>query len=311
VSGLGVGILTYGDSGVHLPLLDSLWAEGIEPAQVLVVHNPAQLDEPDPPLSGGVELVRSERNLGYAGGMNVAVARLLARDSDPILLLTHDARLRPGALAALLEAAGREPAYGVLAPALKMAGTEEPFSFGGLTSRNGVCSHLRQPPATDANRVAECDWVDGGTMLLRRVALEAGGRFDERFWGYCEESDLCLRIQRAGMKIGVAVEAVADQDPGGMKRPGAWAYLLTRNGIEYARRAVGLRGVIALEARALQSVAVNLLRAFVRLFRKRPGGPGMPWAIAVGTFRGGVDFLRRRWGPPPPGLPGMGDVANA
>lgn len=308
---LGVGVLTYGDSGVHLPLLDSLWAEGIEPAQVLVVHNPARTDEPDPRLVDGVELVRNAGNLGYAGGMNVALERLLARGSDPLLLLTHDARLRPGALAALLAAAARDPGYGVLGPALKMAGSEEPFSFGGRTSRNGVCSHVRRPPSADAAGVAACDWVDGGTLLLRAGAVTAAGRFDERFWGYCEESDLCLRIQRAGMRIGVALDAVADQDPGGLKRPGAWAYLLTRNGIEYARRAVGLRGVLALEARALQSVAVNLARAGARLVRKRPGGPAMPWAIAVGTLRGALDFLRGRWGPPPPNLPGMGDVANA
>jgi GT2 family glycosyltransferase len=308
---LGVGILTYGDSGVHLPLLETLWREGVEPGQVLVVHNPAREGEADPPLARGVELFRCARNGGYAGGMNVAVERLLGRGDDLLLLLTHDARLRPGAVPALLGAAAADPGYGVLAPALKTSGTEQPFSFGGRTSPNGVCSHLRQPPPADSAGVAACDWVDGGTMLLRREALEAAGRFDERFWGYCEESDLCLRVERAGMRIGVVLAAVADQDPGGAKRPGAWAYLLTRNGTEYARRAVGLRGVIALEARAAQGVVVNLLRVLSRLVRRRPGGPALPWAIAVGTFRGGVDFLRGRWGPPPPGLPGIGDVANA
>lgn len=308
---LGVGILTYGDSGVHLPLFESLWAEGIEPAQVLVVHNPARAGEDDPALAAGVELVRCERNGGYAGGMNVAVERLLARGDELLLLLTHDARLRPGALPALVGAARADSGYGAVGPALMVAGTEQPFSFGGRTSANGITSHIRQPPPADERGVAACDWIDGGTMLLRRDAVEAAGRFDERFWGYCEESDLCLRIRRAGMGVGVALAAVADQDPGGAKRPGAWAYLLTRNGTEYARRAVGLRGVVALEARACQSVAVNLARALARLVRSRPGGPALPWAIAVGTLRGAVDFLRGRWGPPPPGLPGMGDVANA
>jgi hypothetical protein len=44
--------------------------------------------------------------------------------------------------------------------------------------------------------------------------------------------------------------------------------------------------------------------------RRRPGGPREPWLLAVGTGRGAIDFLRGRWGPPPPGLPGMGDVSN-
>ncbi|MGV1050102.1 MAG: glycosyltransferase family 2 protein, partial [Solirubrobacterales bacterium] len=74
---LGVGILTYGDSGTHLPLLETLWAQGLAPAEVVVVHNPASPGEADPPVAPGVELVRTPRNLGYAGGMNVAIEQLL------------------------------------------------------------------------------------------------------------------------------------------------------------------------------------------------------------------------------------------
>jgi N-acetylglucosaminyl-diphospho-decaprenol L-rhamnosyltransferase len=307
---LGVVVLAYGDDGQYAPLVDSLLAEGVAPASILVVHNPAQPGEPPPRVPPGCDVLQAQRNLGYAAGMNLGIARMRERRADLLLLLTHDARLRSGALEALVGAAARQSDFGVLGPALMLSGGDRPFSFGGITRANGTAAHLRERPAQVESGVAPCDWVDGGTMLVRSSVLELAGGFDESFWGYCEESDLCLRVVRAGFRVGVVVEALADQAPGGPKRLGAWAYLQTRNGAEYARRAVGLRGALTIEARAAGLVAFNLARVALRAVRRRPGGVREPWALAVGFARGAIDFLRRRWGPPPSNLPGMGDVSN-
>lgn len=310
IAGVGVVVLTYGTGGEHEPLIDALLADGVRPERILVVHNPATPDEPTPAPPAGVEVVRAERNLGYAGGMNLGIERKLAAGQDLIALLTHDARLRPGALAALVDAARRLPGYGVLAPALVLGGTDEPFSFGGISRPNGTVTHVRTRPET-ADGVFACDWVDGGTMVLRRELLELVGGFDERFWGYCEESELCLRARRAGSGVGVVLDAIAEQEPGGMKRPGAWSYLLARNGIEYARRAAGARGVLAALGQAARTVAVSAIRVALRSARLRPGSPVEPWQLLAGSSLGVLDFARRRWGPPPPTLPGLGDLSNA
>ncbi|HEX2096851.1 MAG TPA: glycosyltransferase family 2 protein [Solirubrobacterales bacterium] len=309
VESLGVVVLAYGGGRQHEGLLEGLLAEGVSPAALLVVHNPAAPGESAPPLPAGVELLETGRNLGYAGGMNRGIAHMRERGADPVLLLTHDARLRPGALAALLEAARRRPEYGVLAPALVFTGSDEPFSYGGVTRGTGTNKHVGERPAADG--VFACDWVDGGTMLIRKATLERAGGFDERFWGYCEEADLCLRVRRSGAAVGVVLDAVAEQAPGGAKRPGPWAYLLIRNQTEYARRAVGLRGVAVVTARTIWLVAFQLARALARGVGLRPGGAAEPWAVAVGTARGTLDWFRSRWGPPPADLPGMGDVGNA
>jgi GT2 family glycosyltransferase len=303
-------VLAYGGGGEHGPLLASLIAAGLPARDIVVVHNPARPGEPAPPVAAGCALIQAERNLGYAAGMNRGIAWLREHGARRLLLLTHDARLRPGALDALLAAAEGEPSYGVLAPALVMTGTDEPFSYGGTTDANGFTAHRKEPPTDVADGIAPCDWADGGALLLSAEAVERAGVFDERFWSYCEESDLALRVRRSGLRVGVVVGAIADQDPGGAKRLGAWAYLLTRNGAEYARRAVGIRGAVCVEARALYLVAFSLARVALRTVRHRPGGPREPWILAVATARGALDFLRRRWGPPPPGLPGMGDVTN-
>jgi GT2 family glycosyltransferase len=46
-----------------------------------------------------------------------------------------------------------------------------------------------------------CDWTSGSFMLVRREALESAGWFDERFFMYCDETDLCRRIKAAGWEI--------------------------------------------------------------------------------------------------------------
>ena len=46
-----------------------------------------------------------------------------------------------------------------------------------------------------------CDWTTGSFMLVRKEALQSAGFMDERFFLYCEETDLCLRIRQAGWDI--------------------------------------------------------------------------------------------------------------
>lgn len=306
--GLRAVVLSYGSGGELGPLLSSLHTEGMAPERILVVHNPARAGEPDPALPAGVELLRSSHNLGYAAGMNSGVERQLGRGCELLLLLTHDARLRSGALARLVEAAAARPDFGLLGPALVFADTGLPFSFGGLSRTGGGMEHRTEPPASE-DGIAACDWVDGGTLLVRAAVLERVGSLDERFWAYFEEAELCLRARRAGFRVGVVLAAVAEQAPGGPGRPGPWSYLMTRNGIAYAWRAAGIGGLALACSRAVFEVLLELLRVLARGLGLRRGSPAEPWALAVGTARGLLDFCRRRWGPPP-SLPGAGDVAN-
>lgn len=50
-------------------------------------------------------------------------------------------------------------------------------------------------------RESDCDWVSGSFLFARREALESGGYFDERFFMYSDETDLCRRIKTAGWEI--------------------------------------------------------------------------------------------------------------
>lgn len=301
-------MLAYGAGGEYLQVLRSLGEQGVPVARTLVVHNPAAPGEllPSPPPE--YEVIEATHNLGYAAGMNLGIRRLLERPPELVLVLTHDAALRAGALQGLIEAAASNPGYGALGPVLLFAGSEEPFSFGGDATPTGALGHRTERPA-GGEEIVPCDWIDGGTMLIRAGALREAGEFDERLWSYCEDADLCLRIRRAGFGVGVVPAAVADQAPGAAKRPGPWAYLRARNGLAYARRQAGARGVAAGILRCGGLALSELARTLARLTPLRPGDPAATWPVAVGTVRGIADFLRGRWGPPP-SLPGLGDMKN-
>ncbi|MGN6556887.1 MAG: glycosyltransferase family 2 protein [Solirubrobacterales bacterium] len=307
MSDIGVVVLAYGAGGEYLQVLSSLEEQGVPVGRTVVVHNPSAPGELLPAPPPGCEVIEASHNLGYAAGMNLGIERLLERPPELLLLLTHDASLRSEALQSLAEVAAAETSYGVLGPALLFAGSEEAFSFGGMASPTGDLGHRKERP--QGGPVVPCDWLDGGTLLIRSEALREAGEFDERLWSYCEDADLCLRIRRAGFGVGVVPDAVADQEPGAAKRPGPWAYLRARNGLAFAQRQAGARGTAAALLRWSGLALSELARSLARLTPLRPGDPAATWPVAVGTVRGILDFLRGRWGPPP-SLPGGGDMKN-
>ena len=302
--GLGVVVLTHGPRGEYRPLVDALVEQGVPGSAIALVQNPVDPSDPQPaPPAEGAAVIRMDRNRAYAGGMNAGIRHHLARGAELILLATQDLRLRPGAVAELLAAAERVPEYGVLGPLLWLRGERRIFSGGGRRGRRGGwVSHLRERPVAGPDGIAECDWVDGAAIMVRRAVLERVGLLDDSLFIYFEETDLCLRAQRHGWRVGVVVEAEGEQESGQPARPGFHAYLISRNGFEFARRANGLVGVVATIRRGLVE-SFELLRAY-------PGtGRAERAAIRIklaGMWLGFLDFLRRRFGPPPERLARLG-----
>jgi GT2 family glycosyltransferase len=306
---IGVVILTHGRSQESVRLARSLLDDGISADSIVIVQNPTQPDDPEiAPPEPGVVVRRADRNMGYASGMNEGIRHQLARGVDWVLLLTHEIRFHPGALRALLDAAPRAHGYGMLGPALWWQEKDRPLSFGGKRGELSGIHHLQERPATPADGIAACDWIDGAAQLIRAELLERAGLLDERFFIYYEDVELCLRARRAAWLVGVVPEALADASPGAASRPGAYAYLNSRNGLEYARLA---GGAWALTTRLMRQCehSVNLLRAYRRA-RADEAERARCRAALRGLWMGTFDFARRRWGPPPATLMGLGDLRN-
>jgi GT2 family glycosyltransferase len=306
---LGVVILTHGRSQESVRLARSLLDEGIPAESIVIVQNPTTPDDPEiEPPDPAVTVRRGERNMGYAGGMNTGIRHQLDRGVEWVLLLTHEIRFHPGAVDALLAAARKADGYGVIGPALWWQDMDQALSFGGKRGKLSGVNHLQERPATSDDGIAPCDWIDGAALLIRSEFLEQQGLVDERFFIYFEDVELCLRANRSGWRVGVVPEAMADASPGAASRPGAYAYLTSRNGLEYARLAGGTRAWTAKLVRQVEQ-SVNLLRAY-----RKAGGDEAERArcraYLAGLWMGTLDFARRRWGPPPDNLVGLGDLRN-
>jgi GT2 family glycosyltransferase len=301
---LGVVVLTHADGAPSAELVTQLAAQGVTGDAVVLVHNGAAANGCAHP---GVHAIHPGRNLGYSAGMNVGIRHLLAHDASHVLVLTHDVRLAAGTISRLGTAAAGAPTFGILAPELYRR-PGEPFSYGGVVEPRGRVRHLKRPneAAGGAPGIGECDWADGAALLLNRRMLEQIGLFEERFFIYCEDADLALRGTQWGWRVGTVRDAVAFQAPGKPQRPGAYAYLMTRNGLDYRRRVSGASGLAA--------GALLEGKAFVRLARAgvHPRRPAETRRAArselVARAWGVAHFVGGRWGPPPRGLPGLGDV---
>ena len=142
----------------------------------------------------------SVENRGFGGGHDELARRT---DSRAILCVNPDVEVdRPGVVAGLLRHLD-DPSVAAAGPLLRTAdGTPQRWDHGelrGVRARvaNGA-GHAHWRPRETPLDVA---WAAGAFLLLRRDAFDAVGGFDERFFLYKEEEDLCLQLRRAGGRV--------------------------------------------------------------------------------------------------------------
>jgi len=218
---LRVGIVVlHWNGGAHtVTCIDSVRAQTYPERFVVLVDNHSMPAEREHLLRryGGdpmIHLCLLDENRGYAGGNNVGIAAALARGADVVLILTQDAALAPGALAALVDTVAANPRVGIVGP--KVIDAQPPQRTLSLGERVHV-SLLCVPRTLLRHRRVRFPWYEvtgvlGCAMLLTRRCLEAIGGFDEQFFAYYEEVDLCLRARRQGFVIACAPRAVVVHD---------------------------------------------------------------------------------------------------
>jgi GT2 family glycosyltransferase len=183
--------------------------ERLEPAcHVLVVDNgsgdgSAEYIARHSPASDVIEL---PLNVGFGAACNRALVRAL---HDPaceyVFFLNNDAVVDPRALSELLCVAQAYPAAGILGPKVYYADGGRTLWYAGARRRWGVLAAADtgrgRVDRGQFNLLREVDYVFGTAMLIRRQVFERVGCFDERFFLYLEDLDLCLRAQAAGFPL--------------------------------------------------------------------------------------------------------------
>ncbi len=209
-SGIDVGIVAYRSRELLRACLASLLDNPpARPLRIVVVDN----DSRDGTVElvralPGVELVEAGGNLGFAAATNLALRR---GEAPYFLALNPDTRVPPGALDPLVRLMDADGAIGICGCRLERedgsfdhaARRAFPTPLGalghftGLGRRAGAPAALAQYRAPDVEH-GPVDAVNGAFMLMRRGMLDELGGFDEGYWLYMEDLDLCFRAREAG-----------------------------------------------------------------------------------------------------------------
>ncbi len=203
---VAVIIVCYNGVADTLECLDSLSRLTYPDVQTVVVDN-ASTDgtaEAVRERFPDVHVLETGDNLGYAGGNNTGVRYALdTLRADYTFLLNNDTTVTPGLLEPLVAYAEANRAAGIIGPLMCYYDVPETvWASGGTMSGRGD-SILRDngvPVAAVPDHPIEADFVVGCGILVRRDVWETVGLFDERFFLYYEDSDLCFRARRAGYR---------------------------------------------------------------------------------------------------------------
>jgi N-acetylglucosaminyl-diphospho-decaprenol L-rhamnosyltransferase len=207
-------VVNYEAGAVLVECVATLRSQGV--AELVVVDNGSRdgsVDDlrrrfPD------VDVLTAGANLGYGAGANRGLA---ATRAPYVLVCNPDLSLPPGAVAALVEGLEADPGAAVAGPLIRTPTGERYPSARQFPSLVDAAGHamlglfVPSNPFTRAYQRTDLppagggatpvDWVSGACMLVRRTAAEQVGGFDEAYFMYAEDVDLCWRIGNAGWTV--------------------------------------------------------------------------------------------------------------
>lgn len=241
-----------------------------------------------------IKLVENQINLGFSGGNNLGIRHALENGADYVLILNNDTIADKDFLQNLVEVAEKDIHIGIVSPKIYFA---KGFEFhkdrylekdlghvfwyaGGIMDWKNIIGKHRGVDEVDKGQyeeVMETDFASGCCMMLKKEVIEKVGLFDENYFLYYEDNDLCKRVRLAGYKILYVPQAVIwhkNAGSAGGSGSSLQDYYITRNrlmfGIKYA---------------PFNSKAA-LIRESLKLLVK-----GRKW-----QKRGVIDFYTRRFG---------------
>lgn len=183
------------------------------PHEIVVVDNASSDGTPDAVRRRwpAVRLIDAGGNVGFARANNAAVR---ATAGDLVLFLNPDTVVPAGAVDTLIAELDAHPDAGVAGPRIVDASGHAELSWGAMLSPWAECRQKWLGRATArgwpyaaswvdrrSRQPQWPDWVTGACLLIRRADLEAAGLFDERYFLYNEDVDLCAAVRARGRRI--------------------------------------------------------------------------------------------------------------
>ena len=182
--------------------------------EVIVVDNASSDGSADTALAEhpDIRLIRNDRNAGFAAAANQGIEGAAA---PFVLLLNPDAEILSGTLSGLVKVARERPRAGAIGALVRNPDRSIQPSARRVPRLGEALGHaflgplIPDNPFTRSYTMAGWDrsseraveWVAGSAMLLRREAIDEVGAFDEGYFMYVEDVDLCTRLRAAGWRV--------------------------------------------------------------------------------------------------------------
>jgi len=198
---LSIIIVNYNTADMLARCLHSIRSQSFNNPEVILVDNASQDNslEVTQGILPWVKVIANKQNLGFAKANNQA---LKISNGKYIYFLNPDTELKEGAFNAIIEFMKSNPEVG-------LAGTRIVNPDG--SSQSSIERHYpgqRHSKGELSGLKGDIAWVLGASMIVRRSVLRGIGGFDERFFIYGEDLDICLSVRRAGWTIGYISNAV-------------------------------------------------------------------------------------------------------
>ncbi|MGE0092666.1 MAG: glycosyltransferase family 2 protein [Bacteroidales bacterium] len=197
--------INYNQSAVTAQLLESLNNLTYPNKEVFVIDNGSPTDNPDWLQSDfpWISLVKTGKNLGFAGGNNVGISK---SKGDYLLFINNDTEVPPGFLEPLVEFMEKEKLAGMVSPKIKFYWDPTMIQYAGFTRmtkytvRNKAIGYKSKDTGL-YDSISETNSVHGAAMIVKREVVEKIGPMPELYFLYYEEHDWAQMAKRAGYKL--------------------------------------------------------------------------------------------------------------
>ncbi|MCF6186290.1 MAG: glycosyltransferase family 2 protein [Desulfobulbaceae bacterium] len=193
-------IVNYNTGLLLSRCLDSIRAQKESDCRVIVVDN-ASVDKSLELIRSGypeVLLIGNDRNLGFAAANNQAIRET---EAELLFFLNPDTELQPGCLAEIRAFMAAHPEVGLAGPAIVNSdGSHHSTVEERYPGSHYTCGEVDELPGDIA-------WILGAALIASRSVIAEVGGFDERFFLYAEDIDLCLEIRKRNWLLGYIANA--------------------------------------------------------------------------------------------------------
>lgn len=226
-----------------------------------------------------VEIIKNA-NIGYGRAANIGLSMV---KTPYALLINPDVAVDDESIKVMMDYADRYPEVGIIGGRM-------------FHKANGQTVYERTYDF-DEHGFCYCDWIIGALMLLRMEALGRVGNFDDKIFLFFEETDLFMRIERAGFKIGVCRNAMAEHSLGSSTPPSlrvtkirAWHYAWSHGYFYWKHYGLGVSIRKSLP-KALDNI-INILK-YSLLMRKEKAARNLFALLGLASFFMGIKAFKK------------------